>query len=260
MYKEDNPFAQKENKLACELKFLKKLASLAFIALFPIVNFQIFTTVVFFSSFNEISVMPHQNQGQNGQQGVWMYQCIHCKKNFPSSQAIAGHTKGHFRDGWVKGTPQSKVFVLFSEYQQQQGSITDSSIPEKHVFSAATSDTDLTDAHRLPIGDVQNSRSLVVRPPSPASSSRQPRIPRHHLRLRDLKILARLRARLTREEQEVILRLLDSAMEQAKQSRKKSTEAEVIPNRNSEAAAAIGTTDTDTDVSSEESDDESKNM
>lgn len=80
------------------------------------------------------------------------------------------------------------------------------------------------------------------------------------MRLRDLKILARLRARLTREEQEVILRLLDSAMEQAKQSSKKSTEAEVIPNRNSEAAAVIGTTDTDTDVSSEESDDESKNM
>ncbi|KAH0769978.1 hypothetical protein KY290_013959 [Solanum tuberosum] len=47
---------------------------------------------------------------------------------------------------------------------------------------------------------------------------------------------------------------------QAKQSSKKSTEAEVIPNRNSEAAAAIGTTDTDTDVSYEESDDESKNM
>lgn len=153
-------------------------------------------------------------QGQNGQQGMWMYQCIHCKKNFPSSQAIAGHTKGHFRDGWVKGTPQSKVFVLFSEYQQQQGSITDSSIPEKQIFSAATSDTDLADAHQLQIGDVQNSRSLVVRPPSPASSSREPRIPRHHLRLRDLKILARLRARLTREEQEVILRLLDSAMEQ----------------------------------------------
>uniref|UniRef100_A0A3Q7FMM2 Uncharacterized protein n=1 Tax=Solanum lycopersicum TaxID=4081 RepID=A0A3Q7FMM2_SOLLC len=38
--KEDNPFAQKENKLACELKFLKKLASLAFITLFPIVNFK----------------------------------------------------------------------------------------------------------------------------------------------------------------------------------------------------------------------------
>ncbi|WMV15003.1 hypothetical protein MTR67_008388 [Solanum verrucosum] len=47
---------------------------------------------------------------------------------------------------------------------------------------------------------------------------------------------------------------------QAKQSSKKSTEAEVIPNRNSEAAAAIGTTDTNTDVSYEESDDESKNM
>ncbi|WMV09568.1 hypothetical protein MTR67_002953 [Solanum verrucosum] len=46
----------------------------------------------------------------------------------------------------------------------------------------------------------------------------------------------------------------------AKQSGKKSTEAEVIPNRNSEAAAAIGTTDIDTNVSTKESDDESKNM
>ncbi|WMV09573.1 hypothetical protein MTR67_002958 [Solanum verrucosum] len=110
------------------------------------------------------------------------------------------------------------------------------------------------------IGDVQNSRSLAVRPPSPASSSRQPRIPRHHLRLRDLKILARLRARLTKEEQEVILRLLDSTMKQAKQSSKKSSEAEVIPNRNTEASTTIGTTDIDTDISTEESDDESKNM
>lgn len=205
--------------------------------------------------------MPHQIQGQNGQQGMWMYQCVHCKKNFPSSQAIAGHTKGHFRDGWVKGTPQRKVFVLFSDYQQQQGSTSDSSIPEKQVFSAATPETDLTDAHQLPKGDVQNARSLAVQPPSPGSSSRQPRIPRHHLRLRDLKILARLRARLTREEQNVILRLLDSAMEQAKQSSKKSAEAEMIPNIDTEAAAAIGTTDKDTDVvTSDESDDESQNM
>lgn len=161
-----------------------------------------------------MSMKVTKMQGQNGQQGMWMYQCVHCKKNFPSSQAIAGHTKGHFRDGWVKGTPQRKVFVLFSDYQQQQGSTSDSSIPEKQVFSAATPETDLTDAHQLPKGDVQNARSLAVQPPSPGSSSRQPRIPRHHLRLRDLKILARLRARLTREEQNVILRLLDSAMEQ----------------------------------------------
>ena len=46
---------------------------------------------------------------------------------------------------------------------------------------------------------------------------------------------------------------------QAKQSSKKSTEAEVIPNRNVEVVA-IKTIDTDTDVSSEEMDDESKNM
>ena len=48
-------------------------------------------------------------------------------------------------------------------------------------------------------------------------------------------------------------------MLQAKQSSKKSTEAEVIPNRNVEVVA-IKTIDTDTDVSSEEMDDESKNM
>ncbi|MCD7464205.1 hypothetical protein HAX54_052286 [Datura stramonium] len=165
---------------------------------------QIFATVVFFSSFNEISVMPHQIQGQTGQQGMWMYQCIHCKKNFGSSQAIAGHTKGHFRDGWVKGTPQSKVFVLFSDYQPHLDSTTDSSIPEQQI-------------------------------------------------------LARLRARLTREEQEVISRLLDSAMEQAKQSSKKSTDVEVIPTKDSEAALAIGTINRNV-VSLEDSDDESKNM
>ncbi|KAG5631426.1 hypothetical protein H5410_003143 [Solanum commersonii] len=49
-------------------------------------------------------------------------------------------------------------------------------------------------------------------------------------------------------------------MEHAKQSSRKSTEAKVIPNRHSEATAAIGTTDIDTDLSIEELDDESKNM
>ena len=48
-------------------------------------------------------------------------------------------------------------------------------------------------------------------------------------------------------------------MLQAKQSSKKSTEAEVIPNRNVEAVA-IETIDTDTNVYSEETVDESKNM
>lgn len=48
---------------------------------------------------------------------------------------------------------------------------------------------------------------------------------------------------------------------QAKQSSKKSAEAEMIPNIDPEAAAAIGTTDKDTDaVTSDESDDESQNM
>lgn len=244
MYEGDNPFA--------------------LIAFSPIVNPQIFATVVFFSSFNEISVMPHQIQGQNGpqgQQGMWMYQCTYCKKNFPSSQAIAGHTKGHFRDGWVKGTPQSKVFVKFSDYQQQQVSTTEASIPKKQVLSAAASNTDSIDAHRLRKGDAPNFGSPAAQPLSPASSSRGPQAPRHHLRLRDLKILARLRARLTKEEQEVILRLLDSAMEQAKQSRKKSTEVEVTPNKDSEAAPPIGTTSKDIDdVTIEDSDDESKIM
>ncbi|KAG5632355.1 hypothetical protein H5410_004072, partial [Solanum commersonii] len=107
---------------------------------------------------------------------------------------------------------------------------------------------------------LQEFEKPAVLPPSPASSSRQPRIPRHHLRLRYLKILARLRARLTKEEQEVIFRLLDSATEHAKQSSKKSSGAEVIPNKNSEVATTIGTTDIDTDISTEESDDESNNM
>ncbi|KAK4737488.1 hypothetical protein R3W88_001185 [Solanum pinnatisectum] len=47
--------------------------------------------------------------------------------------------------------------------------------------------------------------------------------------------------------QKIIIILL-----QAKQSNKKSIEAEVIPNRNSEAAMVIGTTDIDTDVSTKE--------
>lgn len=41
MYEGDKPFAQRENKLACELKLLKSLAlplMTAFIALSPIVN------------------------------------------------------------------------------------------------------------------------------------------------------------------------------------------------------------------------------
>lgn len=252
----DNPFAQK---------------CLAHIDFFSIVNSQIFAKVVLFSSFNEMSVMPQRIQEYNGQQGIWMYQCIYCQKNFSSSQAIAGHTKGHFRDGWVKGTAQSKVFVKFSDYQQQQqqGSATDSSMSKQLVVYAATSETDSTNAHRLPKGDVQNLGSLTTRPLSPASSSRRPpasssrrsRAPRHHLRVRDLKILARLRARLTGEEQEVILRLLHSAMEQIKKSRKKSTKSQVIPNKDSEATPAIGTTNKDIDdVTIEDSDDESKTM
>ncbi|PHU25699.1 hypothetical protein BC332_04031 [Capsicum chinense] len=205
--------------------------------------------------------MPQRIQEYNGQQGIWMYQCIYCQKNFSSSQAIAGHTKGHFRDGWVKGTAQSKVFVKFSDYQlqQQQGSATDSSMSKQLVVYAATSETDSTNAHRLPKGDPLSPGSSSRRPP--ASSSRRSRAPRHHLRVRDLKILARLRARLTGEEQEVILRLLHSAMEQIKKSRKKSTKSQVIPNKDSEATPAIGTTNKDIDdVTIEDSDDESKTM
>ncbi|MCD9639210.1 hypothetical protein HAX54_023588 [Datura stramonium] len=65
-------------------------------------------------------------KNQNEQQGVWKYQCIGCKQFFPSSQSIAAHTRGHFKDGWVKGTRQRKIFVPFTNYQQgqQQGSTT----------------------------------------------------------------------------------------------------------------------------------------
>ncbi|KAK4737490.1 hypothetical protein R3W88_001202 [Solanum pinnatisectum] len=48
------------------------------------------------------------------------------------------------------------------------------------------------------------------------------------------------------------LMLQDIILLEAKQSSKKSIEAEVILNRNSEAAMMIGTTDIDTDVSTEE--------
>ncbi|KAG5632351.1 hypothetical protein H5410_004068, partial [Solanum commersonii] len=89
---------------------------------------------------------------------------------------------------------------------------------------------------------VHSSINLVVWPPSPALSSRQPRIPRHRLRIRDLKLLAKLRLILPERSKKSITLL------QAKQSGKKSTDAEVIPNRNSEAATVIRTTDIDTDV------------
>ncbi|KAG5632350.1 hypothetical protein H5410_004067, partial [Solanum commersonii] len=81
-----------------------------------------------------------------------------------------------------------------------------------------------------------SSINLVVWPPSPALSSRQPRIPRHRLRIRDLKLLAKLRLILPERSKKSFCVFLIS------------TEAEVIPNRNSEAATVIRTTDIDTDV------------
>ncbi|KAG5579369.1 hypothetical protein H5410_049996 [Solanum commersonii] len=106
------------------------------------------------------------------QDGVSIFQCIYCGRKFYSSQAIAAHTRCHFKDA--------------------------------------------------------NAQQL---PPSLASSSRcQPQLPRHHLRLSDANTLCRFKASLTKNEEE------------EKESRKQSTEVEVIPNKNFDAAIMFGTT------------------
>ncbi|KAH0721505.1 hypothetical protein KY284_006535 [Solanum tuberosum] len=119
------------------------------------------------------------------QDGVLIFQCIYCGRRFYSSQAIAAHTRCHFKDGWVKGTPQRKFFVSFFVFQHDSTQI--SSISQ-HVADSA------------------NAQQL----PSLASSSRcQPQLPRHHLRLCDANTLCRFKASLTKKEEEVILILLD---------------------------------------------------
>ncbi|KAK4737487.1 hypothetical protein R3W88_001184 [Solanum pinnatisectum] len=72
-----------------------------------------------------------------------------------------------------------------------------------------------------------------------------------------LVLLERLQYQSHRDK---LQKLMSIILKQEKQSSKKSTEAKLILNRNSEVAIAIGTTDIDTDVCTEESDYDSKNM
>ncbi|KAG5632362.1 hypothetical protein H5410_004079, partial [Solanum commersonii] len=125
--------------------------------------------------------------------GVWEYQCIICNQLFSSSQSIAGHTKIHYKDGWVKGTHQKKVFVLFPNYQQPQMTTTDASstLQQQQIFSSSVTDIDSPNSHHLGL-------SPVTTPP------------KKDLKLRDMKTLARLRGRLTKEEERVVLLLLDT--------------------------------------------------
>ncbi|WMV15353.1 hypothetical protein MTR67_008738 [Solanum verrucosum] len=147
------------------------------------------------------------------QHGVWKHQCIICNQLFSSSQAIAGHTKIHYKDGWVKGTHQKKVFVPFPDYQEPQSSTTIDPLTyqQQQIFSTKVTDIDSPNSHQL------GSSSLVLAPPdtdSPNShqlGSSSPAPPKQNLRLRDMKTLARLKGRLTKEEERVILLLLDNA-------------------------------------------------
>lgn len=56
------------------------------------------------------------------------FNCIYCKRRSYSRQAIAAHAKCHFKDRWVKGTPQRKLFVSFFDFQHDSTLI--SSIPQ----------------------------------------------------------------------------------------------------------------------------------
>uniref|UniRef100_K4CYC3 C2H2-type domain-containing protein n=1 Tax=Solanum lycopersicum TaxID=4081 RepID=K4CYC3_SOLLC len=111
---------------------------------------------------------------------------MYCGRRFYSSQAIAAHTRCHFKDGWVKGTPQRNFFVSFFDFQHDFTLI--SSIPQPDAHSA----------------------NVERFPPSLTSSSRgQPQVPMHHLRLPDANTLCAFKASLNKEEEEVILILRD---------------------------------------------------
>ncbi|KAM3250840.1 putative protein isoform X1 [Capsicum annuum] len=187
-----------------------------------------FTSIIFFSSFNKMSVMPHQIQEYNGHKGIWMYECIYCKMNFFSSQDIAGHTRRHFKDGWIKGTPQNRKFVKLSDYPQQLGSANTLSISNQQLVSAKTFENDSSNAHHLPKGVVKIFGSLEARPLPQASSSRRPRTPAHPFRVHDVMVLSRIKDRLTGKKEKAISRILDSVMDQVKESRKKGIEVDVI--------------------------------
>ncbi|OIT06216.1 PREDICTED: uncharacterized protein LOC109222976 [Nicotiana attenuata] len=219
--------------------------------------------------------------------GRLFYQCIICSKYFDSSQGLAGHSKGHLGHGWKKGTSHRKVFLPYNPiYLQQQRQQQQQQQQQQGCGSVAVS----TDSSPLPInvapqlpiimqpqqaaaaaaGSVASRESNVVGKPKPkadrpqnvaSSSSRVgPLRKKHYLRFRDMKILARLTPRLAKEEQEIILRLVDCAMDQAKQAKMKNIEVEVIQNKDSAAADGIGTSTKKDVVTVEDSDDESKNM
>ncbi|KAG5632363.1 hypothetical protein H5410_004080 [Solanum commersonii] len=99
-----------------------------------------------------------------------------------------------YMDDWVKGTYQKKVFVPFPNYQQPQSSTTDASstLQQQHIFSSSVTDIDSPNAHHLGLSPI----------PTP---------PKQDLSLRDMKTLATLRGRLTKEEDRVVLLLLDIA-------------------------------------------------
>ncbi|KAM3250718.1 hypothetical protein P3S67_023141 [Capsicum chacoense] len=175
-----------------------------------------------------MSLMPNQIQEYNGHKGIWMYECIRCKKSFSSSQAIAGHTRCHFKDGWVKGTTQNKKFVKLSDFQEQLDSATILTISNQHVVSATTYENTPSNSHQLPNRGVQIIESLAARPSPQGLSSRRPRALTHPFKIRDLMVLARIRDILTGKKQEAISRILSSAIDQVKESRKKTTEVDVI--------------------------------
>ncbi|KAH0680915.1 hypothetical protein KY289_022103 [Solanum tuberosum] len=153
-------------------------------------------------------------QEPNMQHGVWKHQCIICNQLFSSSQAIAGHTKIHYKDVIDTDSPNSHQLGSSSPVLAPPN--TDS--PNSHQLGSSSPvlsppDTDSPNSHQL------GSSSPVLAPPdtdSPnshqlGSSSLVVAPPKQNLRLRDMKTLARLKGRLTKEEERVLLLLLDNA-------------------------------------------------
>ncbi|KAK4737491.1 hypothetical protein R3W88_001188 [Solanum pinnatisectum] len=82
----------------------------------------------------------------------------------------------------------------------------------------------------------------------------------HHVPPTFLVLLERLQYQSHRDKLQKLMLQESIILKQEKQSSKKSIEAKLILNRNSEVAIAIGTTDIDTDVCTEESDYDTNNM
>ncbi|PHT55321.1 hypothetical protein CQW23_03807 [Capsicum baccatum] len=129
-------------------------------------------------------------------------------------EAIVGHARRYFKDGWVKGTPQNRYFVKLSDYQQQLGIANASSISNQRLVSARTFENNSSNAYHFSKRGVQIFGSLEARPLPQASSSRRPWTPSHLFRVCDLMILSRIKDRLTEKKEKAILRILASAMDQ----------------------------------------------